>query len=99
MPNANYEAGRRFEYKIKKAWEHDGYIVFRTAGSHGAFDLIAVARAGRICFIQCKRVQTKAQARRLLDRFRENPPLAPERFEQFMAVYVAETRETLTGAA
>jgi len=36
----NYQKGRAFEYKIKKILENRGFIVFRTAGSHGLFDLI-----------------------------------------------------------
>lgn len=38
----NYERGRRFEYKIKKMLEKVGFTVFRTAGSHGDVDLIAI---------------------------------------------------------
>jgi len=38
----NYIRGRNFEYRVKKLLEKKGYIVFRTAGSHGLFDLIAV---------------------------------------------------------
>lgn len=38
----NYERGRRFEYKIKKMLEKAGFVVFRTAGSHGEVDLIAI---------------------------------------------------------
>ena len=48
-----YVKGRRFEYKTKKEYEDKGYIVFRTAGSHGLVDLIAV-RNDEILFIQCK---------------------------------------------
>lgn len=59
MPNKNYQKGRRKEYKIKKELEESGYIVLRTAGSHGFADLIAI-KPGRTChkgeikFIQCK---------------------------------------------
>ena len=36
-----YEKGRRFEYKVKKFYEHLGYYVIRSASSKGLFDLIA----------------------------------------------------------
>ncbi len=31
--------GRRFEYSVEKYLETEGWIVMRTAGSHGPFDL------------------------------------------------------------
>lgn len=40
--NQNYRRGRQKEYSLKDSLEKDGYIVFRTAGSHGIADLIAV---------------------------------------------------------
>jgi len=57
-----YRKGRRFEYEVKKRLEAQGFLVFRTAGSHGAADLIcvpepdhnAVPRPRLIRFIQCK---------------------------------------------
>lgn len=53
--NKNYIAGRNKEYKVKRDLEKQGYIVLRTAGSHGFADLIAVDRMRRkILFIQCK---------------------------------------------
>lgn len=39
-----YAKGRRLEYRAKKILEAQGYTVFRTAGSHGLFDLIAIKR-------------------------------------------------------
>lgn len=51
--NSNYKKGRAFEYRIKKKFEKQGYIVLRTSGSHGFADLIAV-RKGEVIFIQCK---------------------------------------------
>jgi len=55
MPNANYQKGRRKEYLIKKQLEREGYIVLRTAGSHGFADLIAIDKDARLIkFIQCK---------------------------------------------
>jgi Holliday junction resolvase len=42
MVNKNYVRGRAKEYRLKKKLEAEGYIVLRTAGSHGFADLIAV---------------------------------------------------------
>jgi hypothetical protein len=42
MGNRNYLRGRAKEYQLKSDLEKKGYIVFRTAGSHGLADLIAV---------------------------------------------------------
>jgi len=53
MPNANYIKGRAKEYKVKKQLEDDGWIVLRTAGSHGFADLVAVKRYA-ILFVQVK---------------------------------------------
>jgi len=59
MPNANYVKGRKKEYRIKQKLEKEGYIVLRTAGSHGFADLIAIRKPinkeiREIRFIQCK---------------------------------------------
>jgi len=40
--NRNYNRGRKKEYLLKDRFEKEGYIVFRTAGSHSDIDLIAV---------------------------------------------------------
>jgi len=43
MPNRYYERGRRAEYEARNILKKQGYLqVYRTAGSHGAADLIAV---------------------------------------------------------
>lgn len=53
--NKAYIAGRNFEYKIKKLLEERGYVVLRTAGSHGPFDLVAIdSQHKTILLIQCK---------------------------------------------
>lgn len=55
MVNKNYVSGRAKEYRIKKQFEDKGYIVLRTAGSHGFADLIAIHPNQRLVkFIQCK---------------------------------------------
>ena len=59
MSNSKYVKGRKKEYKIKKEFEDKGYIVLRTAGSHGFTDLICIKKPKgneikEIRFIQCK---------------------------------------------
>ena len=43
MPNRRYEAGRRFEYEVMGAFCQAGCTVVRAAGSHGPYDLVALA--------------------------------------------------------
>lgn len=54
MSNKNYVNGRAFEYKVKKELENQGYLCFRTAGSHGVADVIALSIKGRCLLVQCK---------------------------------------------
>jgi Holliday junction resolvase len=59
MVNKKYVKGRAFEYKVKKIYESNGYLVFRTAGSHSVADLIAIPKIGNTqewnpILIQCK---------------------------------------------
>jgi len=35
MVNKNYVKGRSKEYRLKRKYERQGYIVLRTSGSHG----------------------------------------------------------------
>ena len=65
MPNKNYVRGRNFEYKVKKAYEEAGYLVFRTAGSHSPADLIAFPPLGKITEWQPILIQCKASDKRL----------------------------------
>jgi Holliday junction resolvase len=54
MTNKNYVAGRRREYRAMRILEGQGYdCVLRTAGSHGAFDVIAIGSTN-IRAVQCK---------------------------------------------
>ena len=76
MPNANYNAGRRFEYeRIKHYRDTLKWDVWRSAGSHGPFDITCVSAGGDVTFIQCKVVATKAAADRLIDEWHRHPPL------------------------
>ena len=51
MRNKRYVKGRRWEWKVKKQWEQDGFLVYRSAGSKGAADLIAI-KDGQVYLIQ-----------------------------------------------
>ncbi len=42
MPNANYRKGSRNEARTRKYLAGQGYVCIRAAGSHGAFDLVAL---------------------------------------------------------
>jgi Holliday junction resolvase len=53
MPRSPYKKGARYEYYVKQLLEEKGYLVVRTAGSHGPFDLIAIDRKrGEILLVQ-----------------------------------------------
>jgi len=96
MPNYNYNAGRSTEYTVRKRLLKAGMVmVMRTAGSHGAYDLIGIHRSGRVHFVQVKRTKDKAQALRLIKQFKQDPPLSDGEYTQSMVVYVTKTREYL----
>jgi hypothetical protein len=95
MPNKNYLAGRRMEYARAKAWRDDGWDVMRTAGSHGAFDLVCT-QYDKVLFIQCKVTKSKSVAKKLLKDFEAAPPLFPcLDWRQRMEVKVVGSSEIL----
>ena len=57
---SNYNKGVRLEREVIKIFKENGYIAFRTAGSHSPFDVILVKTTEenkKICFVafvQCK---------------------------------------------
>jgi len=56
MPRSPYRKGARYEYYVKQLLEEKGYLVVRTAGSHGPFDLIAFdKRNNLILLVQVKK--------------------------------------------
>ena len=56
MPRSPYKKGARYEYYVKQLLEEEGYLVVRTAGSHGPFDLIAIDKGKReILLVQVTR--------------------------------------------
>jgi hypothetical protein len=56
MPNKNYIRGRKFEYDIvANAKKDPTAMVFRTSGSHGPYDVIAIhLLTNEIILTQCK---------------------------------------------
>ncbi|MCC6050623.1 MAG: hypothetical protein LM580_07940 [Thermofilum sp.] len=68
MPRSPYKRGARYEYYVKQLLEERGYLVVRTAGSHGPFDLIAIDKGKReILLVQVtKRKHLPAQLKREL---------------------------------
>lgn len=83
MPNPKYTSGRRWEYEVMKRLQEDGWIVMRTSGSHGPFDVIALKLNSLPLLIQCKRSRDEASIRRMAKEFQENPPLpATMKFRQ-----------------
>jgi len=51
----NYQRGRAKEYRIAKKYREKGWIVLRTAGSHGFADLVCISQNKRqIIFLQVK---------------------------------------------
>ena len=52
--NKNYINGRKREYDIKHFLEKKGFECFRTSGSHGSADIIAISKS-HIYLIQSKK--------------------------------------------
>jgi hypothetical protein len=52
---SRYAAGRRLEWKTRKALKNRGYLVIRSAGSKGPADLVAFKDNHFPVFVQCKR--------------------------------------------
>jgi hypothetical protein len=78
MPNRNYDAGVRFERERLHDYESRGFVVSRSAGSHGAFDLWAIQPHGDTLYvIQCKVVKTRGEAEALAKKWKATPPMPP----------------------
>jgi len=55
LPNKNYEKGRRKEYKVMHSLRNEGYIAFRSAGSHSPIDVVGIRGSdNKIKLVQCK---------------------------------------------
>jgi len=53
MANKRYVKGRRWEWKVREKLEREGFVVYRSAGSKGAADLIAIKNS-QVYLIQVK---------------------------------------------
>ena len=53
VPNRRYQKGREREYRTMEALKREGWLVSRSAASHGAVDVFA-AKDGRVLLIQVK---------------------------------------------
>jgi hypothetical protein len=99
-PNLNYRAGRRVEYGRRKHWIKRGFEVVRSAGSHGIWDLCGVRLEDPnhpVQFIQCKRVDTVTQARALVRKFQQKPPMKPSpHYNMVLEVQVKGSSEIIS---
>lgn len=65
----NYTKGRRKEYQLIHRLELEGYIIIRSAGSHGFADIVAI-KFPEIRFIQVKPDDfSEAEAMKLLGHY------------------------------
>jgi hypothetical protein len=100
VPNLNYRAGARLEYGRRKHWQKRGFEVVRSAGSHGIWDLCGVRvedPSHPVMFIQCKRVETKSQANKIIKQFKEAPPMpASPHWQMILEVQIKGSSEILS---
>lgn len=54
MPNKWYRKGANWERVVKKRMEDTGWVVYRSAGSHGTFDLCCLKRDRKPILIACR---------------------------------------------
>ena len=50
----HYTTGRRIEYRVVEILRSLGYLVIRSAGSHGLVDVVGLRKDG-VVLVQCKR--------------------------------------------
>ena len=74
---AIYRKGRRLEYKVVNQLRKDGFLAFRSAGSHSPIDVIGIhAVKKEIRLIQCKAGKSKSAEYNAHKAFKENIHLA-----------------------
>jgi hypothetical protein len=95
MPNRNYQAGRRMEWECQKRWERKGWKTARSAGSHGEWDVTAVKSGEKVALIQCKVVNNRAIADRLIRDFEEAHPFLDDHFDLILEVRVKGSKKIL----
>ena len=69
MPNSRYVSGRAKEYKAMSILKSKGWMVSRSAASHGAVDVFA-AKDGRILLVQVKSGRARVKKDELLELIR-----------------------------
>lgn len=100
MPNANYNRGVRWEREIMVAYTERGYTCLRSAGSHSAFDVIAIKPDLPVMLIQakCHKKGTRTWAMNLCKTFIKNPPLPPsEHYTQAIEVFAMKDHHHAAG--
>ena len=85
------------EWRRRDHYKSLGYVVVRSAGSKTPIDLVALHPNGRVLAIQVKRVKTQAEAERLIQDFKDAPPLGVTAsragYAQVIDIYVTSTRQ------
>ncbi len=66
MPNFLYQRGRAREYRTMEILKRDGWMVSRSAASHGAVDVFA-AKDGKILLVQVKSGRARVKKEELLE--------------------------------
>jgi Holliday junction resolvase len=66
VPNRNYVKGRSREYHAMMALKKEGWLVSRSAASHGAVDVFA-AKGGRVLLLQVKSGRARATKEELVE--------------------------------
>lgn len=66
----------------RACWERKGYTVLSVNNS--VWDVCAVRADTPTALIQCKVVENKATAERLMKRFKEHPPFIPGKFHHLV---------------
>jgi len=82
LPNKNYIRGVTFERELQKSFEKEfpGSTAYRTAGSHGEFDVIVLSKDSKeVFFIQAK------------TKLKDNPKGISQKVEEDWAGYHGET--------
>ena len=64
VPNKNYQRGRSREYAVMSVLKKDGWMVSRSAASHGAVDVFA-AKGGKVLLVQVKSGRARAEREEL----------------------------------
>ena len=98
-----YERGVRIERVVRKRLESEGYIVVRSAGSKGAFDLVAIhTRTGKTKCVQVKATRTRnahAIAKREYERLRHAYPALHRKGMLCVCVWTSAERTFVTMGA